>query len=191
MLNEAIERLHSGDFAADRPSLNCFAETVLSRTRAMYTFLFQPEQRNYVVASHYIGDLSEQLPAVLNLPQHRDPSRTVDAISARVLHITFEGASSKHEYFWEPRSLFKVVVDGMEVFIGHLESLSPEQASWFRATHDYVLSRRAYLVPMGAGRIEFAMVTTAGAIMTTLGLWASNQFREFGSDYHRSDIPPF
>lgn len=60
MLNDAMERLHSGEFAADRP-LNCFAETVLSRTRALYTFLFQPEYRDHVLASHYIGDLSGEL----------------------------------------------------------------------------------------------------------------------------------
>lgn len=191
MLNEALERLHSGEFASDRPSLNCFAETALSRTRALYTFLFRPEQRNFVVAEHYIGALSDQLVELLNLPKHHDPSLMVDAISARVSHITFEGASSKHEYVWDPRSLFKVVVDGMQAFIGHLETISPEQASWFLPTHDYVLSRKVYLVPMATGRIEYGMATTAGLIMTTLGWWASNQFREVGRDYYRRDIPPF
>jgi len=107
------------------------------------------------------------------------------------MHITFDGASSKHEYGWHPRSLFKIVVDGMEIFIGHLETVSPEQASWFRATHEYVVSRKVYEVPMAIGRIEYAMVTTAGLIVTTLGLWASNQFREVGEDYYRREIPPF
>ncbi|HUP15317.1 MAG TPA: hypothetical protein VM848_04630 [Acidimicrobiia bacterium] len=191
MLNEAIERLHSGEHAADRPALNSFAETALARTRALYTFLYRPEQRDYVVAAHYIGELSKQLLPLLALPKHRDPSLIVEAISTRVSHITFKGASSKHEYWWEPRSLFKVVVDGMDMFIGHLEAVSPQQASWFRPTHEYVVSRKAYEVPMAMGRIEYAMTTTTGLIMTTLGLGASNRFHEVGDDYYRREVPPF
>lgn len=190
MLSEAVERLHDGHFAADRPALNCFAETALSRTRAMYTFLFHDKAaRNYVVARHYIGGLSKQLHVPFRATQ-RPPEQTITAISNRVMHVTFEGASSKHEYHWTPRILLKVIVDGMETFLELLESRSPEQALWFRATHDYVVSRKAFLVPP-VGALEYNMVTTAGGISATHSMWDSDQFHTIGRDYYDRDIPPF
>ncbi len=177
MLNDAVERLHDGHFAADRAALNCFAETTLLRTRAMYEFLFQ-QKKAWVSAADYIG---ERLPA--------PTGKTLQMISDRVIHISYEGVSSRHEYSWEPRSLLNMIVQGVESFLGRLDAESPEHASWFRPTHDYVLSRNVFLIPQS--RLEFYMVTTAGGIEAFHQMWDSNQFHALGRNYYDRDVPPF